>query len=36
MNKLTRHLLLAAIMIALGGTAIANDPPKDQIGRAHV
>ncbi|NCW78442.1 MAG: hypothetical protein EBV64_10895 [Oxalobacteraceae bacterium] len=29
MNKLTRHLLLAAIMMALGGTALAADPPKD-------
>lgn len=29
MNKLTRELLLAAIMMAFGSTAIANDPPKE-------
>lgn len=29
MNKLTRHLLLAAIMMALGGHAVAGDPPKE-------
>ncbi len=29
MNKLTRQLLLAAIMMALGGTAIAADAPKE-------
>ncbi len=29
MNKLTRHLLLAAVMMALGGTALAADAPKD-------
>jgi len=29
MNKLTRHLLLAAIMMALGGVAVAGDPPKE-------
>lgn len=29
MNKLTRHLLLAAIMMALGGTAVAADAPKE-------
>ena len=29
MNKLTRHLLLAAIMMALGSAAVAGDPPKE-------
>ncbi len=29
MNKLTRQLLLAAIMMALGGAAIAADAPKE-------
>jgi len=29
MNQFTRHLLLAAMMVALGGTAVAADAPKE-------